>query len=105
MIEIIKDKEKEGVYNIFGEMTIYDAEFIRVCLISILKENNGVEIDLSEVTDIDTTGIQIMYAIQNEAKNIQKKFRWINHSESILNTINLLNLGNSLGETVSLEWS
>ena len=105
MIEIKQDKEQEGIYRISGEMTIYEAEKIRAIFISILKTRKEIEINLSEVTEIDTNGIQIMYAIQKEAKNISKKIRWTNHSEAILKTINILNLGNSLGETVSLEWS
>lgn len=105
MIELIQNKDRPENYRISGEMTIYDAVFLRNELISILTNNNELEIDLSDVTEVDTTGLQIMYALQKEAKILSKKIHWTNHSEAILNTINLLNLGSSLGETVSLEWS
>ena len=105
MIEITTDSDMPWKIFISGEMTIYGAETMASRLTSCLSTEKNLEIDLSGVTEVDSTGIQIMYAIQREAMSSAKKIVWTKHSDAVLQIIRLFNLGSSFGEPVSLEWN
>jgi anti-anti-sigma regulatory factor len=58
-----------------------------------------IEIDLSEVTDIDTAGLQLMLA----AKRMPgKTLRFVGHGAPVLRIIELANVGHTLGDPLVL---
>lgn len=87
MVNVQYGKGDKKVMSIEGDMTIFNAQVI---LSSIdLSESKEIEIDLSNVTEIDTAGLQILLSIKKEALKNNLDVKFINISESIDNLLQL----------------
>src|SRR5690242_20566626 len=76
-----------------GNMTIYAAAALKDRLIAALNVVDALEIDLSEVSDIDTGGIQLLILAQRHAERAGKHLRLVAHSRPVLDLIELYRLG------------
>jgi anti-anti-sigma factor len=87
---------------ISGEMSIYTAKLTQTTLLELLHTEDQIHIDLSEVSDIDSTGIQLLLSIKNfaNAQNIPLQFH--GHSQCVLNVIDLYNIAAELGDPLVL---
>lgn len=54
--------------KIAGEATIYNAAELKARLVSTLIDSKEMKLDLTEVIEIDTAGLQILLMLQREAK-------------------------------------
>jgi ABC-type transporter Mla MlaB component len=100
-----RNKAKAGQLALTGELTIYEAAGLKTLLLDRLNANKSLEIDLSGVTELDTTGVQLMLLLQREAAAASKPLQWVKHSQAVSQVLALLNLGSALGDPVSLVWS
>jgi len=67
-MEITKDSSGTIIFK--GQMTVSEAESIHSRLESLLDELlRDITLDLSEVDDIDISGLQIIYAIKKSFEN------------------------------------
>lgn len=66
-----------------GDLTIYHAARMKENFLAKISENGNIEIDLSQVTEIDTAGFQLMIMTQRECKKTGKSLRFINPSEAV----------------------
>lgn len=64
-IRIENDEHKTSLY-IDGELTIYTAQEYRQSIIAGFDTNKNLEVDLTEVEEIDTSGLQILSALSKE---------------------------------------
>ena len=64
-IRIENDEHKTSLY-IDGELTIYTAQEYRQSIIAGFDTNKNLEVDLTEVEEIDTSGLQILSAMSKE---------------------------------------
>ena len=64
-IRIENDEHKTSLY-IDGELTIYTAQEYRQSIITGFDANKNLEVDLTEVEEIDTSGLQILSAMSKE---------------------------------------
>ncbi len=62
----IEDDEHKTSLCIDGELTIYTAQEYRQSIIAGFTANKKLELDLTEVEEIDTSGLQILAAIAKE---------------------------------------
>lgn len=56
-----------GYIGIKGELTIYTAAALQKLLLDALNAGSKVEIDLSEVCEMDCAGLQLLLAAKREA--------------------------------------
>jgi anti-anti-sigma factor len=84
--------------QIEGEMTIYRAAELHGLLQQQLAAGNGLEIDLSAVTEIDSAGAQLLVAAKKTAQAAGRELRLIGHSPAVLEVFELLNLGAYFGD-------
>lgn len=75
-----------------GEMTIYNALSLKEQLLQTLNEKRSLEIDLSQVTEIDCAGIQLLMLAKKERTQSGQKLVLINHSSAVLDAFELLGL-------------
>ena len=78
--------------HIEGEMTIYNALSLKQQLMPALGEKRNLEIDLSQVTEIDCSGIQLLMLAKKERARQQKALVLTNHSSAVLDAFELLGL-------------
>lgn len=85
-----------------GEMTIFQAAELNEALLRAVRDNEGLEVDLVGVTELDTAGVQLMLVAQREASAIGHVLRWVGHSHAVREVVSRLGLEAELGEAVSI---
>lgn len=75
-----------------GDMTIYRAAALKSELLHAIQQSPRVEADLSAVTDIDSSGLQLLYLAQREAGKLGHVFHITASSHSVSSLIHAFNL-------------
>jgi anti-sigma B factor antagonist len=80
----IRSEKRDDIakLTIEGEMTIYTAAKFKDLLVEALRSSNEMEIDLSEVSEMDTAGLQLLLLLRRHAASANKPFRLIAHSDA-----------------------
>ncbi|TGM59861.1 STAS domain-containing protein [Leptospira adleri] len=87
-----------------GELTIYDALELKGNFDEIFKQSNSIlEIDLSKISKLDTSCLQILLALKKEARRKEFTIRFINHSHAVLKLIDLYGLTGFLRDKIKLQ--
>jgi len=81
-----------------GEMTIYDAAELKPALLHALGQSDEIEIDLADISEIDTSGVQLLMLMKREATDAGKALTLVGHSPAVLEVFELLGLGNWFGD-------
>jgi anti-sigma B factor antagonist len=95
--------EMIGRIALEGEMTIYTAAELKARLLNALEENGGIEVDLSGVSELDSAGLQIMVLLKREAGDRGKSVRFADHSQAVLDVLELTDLGGVFGDPVLIR--
>ncbi|TXT20679.1 MAG: STAS domain-containing protein [Gallionellaceae bacterium] len=88
--------------RVTGEMTIYHAAEMKGELLLCLERGAEVEIDLSEVGEIDTAGFQLLLLAKREAATAGKPLRLVAHSPATLEVLDLFNMASYFGDPVMM---
>lgn len=88
--------------RVAGEMTIYQAAEMKGELLPCLDHGTEVEIDLSEVSEMDTAGFQLLLLIKREAANAGKLLRLMAHSPATLEVLDMFNMASHFGDPVMM---
>jgi len=106
-INVNKQGDTETQIAIRNEMTIYTALEQRNALLPHLKAEQTLQLDLSEVSEIDSAGMQLLIHMKKEAKRHNNHFSLINHSQAVVEVITLLGLTSFFGDPViiSSNWN
>lgn len=75
-----------------GEITIYNAADMKTILLDTLQVHNKIEIDLAEVSELDTAGVQLLVLARREADKADKSLSLITPSEVVQEMLNLYHL-------------
>ena len=100
-----QSKAKTAKLALTGELTIYEAANLKNQMLASLNASQGLEVDLSGITELDTSGVQLLLLLRHEAEVANKPLKWIKHSQPVSQVLTLLNLGGALGDPVSIVWS
>lgn len=88
--------------SIQGAFCIFDAAELKAQLLQSLAQCNELELDLADVSEIDSSGFQLLYLLKREAKAGNKQLRLVNHSQAALELLDLLNMEAYFGDPVIL---
>lgn len=86
--------------DIGGEFSIFTATALRQRLLDAIAASKEVEVDLSQVSEIDSAGIQLMVAAKREAAARDKPLRFTGHSPAVFDIIELYDLSDHFGDPV-----
>jgi anti-sigma B factor antagonist len=86
--------------RIAGEMTIYTAADLKGQIVTALNEADALEIDLSEVSEIDTSGLQLLLLVKREAAQHGKSATLVGHSHAVIECLDMCNVTAMLGDQV-----
>lgn len=89
--------------GIKGEMNIYHAQNGKEELMRHIAEADAVELDLSGVTEFDSSGLQILLLAHREMDRNGKELRVKAKSGAVENVIGLFNLGELFERTAPRE--
>lgn len=91
---------------ICGEFTIFTAQPLKEQLLNAISgaaAAGDIDIDLSDVTEIDTAGLQLMLMAKREAGVEGKNVRFVRHSDPVLDLIDLCGLAGQFGDPVLIR--
>ena len=91
----ITTSESGGVcrLTIQGQATIHNAVELKDRLIAELHQRQELELDLSQVCEIDTAGLQVLLLLRRESERLAKKFSTVRPSPSVQNLLGLYGPG------------
>ena len=88
--------------SIAGELTIYTAATEKQNLQEALDLCDDLEINLSQVSEMDSAGLQVLIVLKQEAAKRNKKLRYSMHSKAVLDILELSNMTASFGDQIVL---
>ena len=83
-------------------MTIYEALEIQALFSAALMQYQKIEVDLSQVVEIDSAGLQLMVALKNDALEQSKSLFFTGHSRCVIKLLDLFNMNVFFGDPVVL---
>lgn len=102
MIKVKKKKTGLCEVELDGELTIYEAAALKKELFKKINKCKGVSINLSNVSELDTSCFQILIAAKRECDMKKVEFTMNSHSPAVLEIMELYNMGNYFGDPVVL---
>lgn len=88
--------------TIDDELTIFTAAEQKRNLFNFLSTGDDLEINLSQVAEMDTAGLQLLILSKREAGLAGKQLRFVMHSKAVLDILELANLTTAFGDQVVL---
>jgi anti-anti-sigma factor len=80
------------------DMNIYNAAPQKAQLVAALEQCHDLEIDLSLVGEIDTSGFQLLLLIKREAARAGKTARIVAHSAAVREVLDFFNMAAYFGD-------
>ncbi|MEI7612424.1 MAG: STAS domain-containing protein [Betaproteobacteria bacterium] len=80
------------------DLTIYHALEQKNILLDALATTSELELDLLQVSDIDTAGLQLLILLKKEAQRAGKRVAIVAHSQAVRSVIDFCNLATELGD-------
>lgn len=80
------------------EMTIYHAQEQKTRLLDALNGGQSLELDLSQVAEIDTAGLQLLLLAKREANKAGKTMMLTGHSPAVRELIEFTQLAAHFGD-------
>lgn len=90
-------KENSNRLEIGGELTIYVAAELKEKIGALLSADAAIEIDLAQVGEIDSAGLQLLLLVQRECAKQEKIIVFRNPSTAVLDCWRLCNVGALFG--------
>lgn len=81
-----------------GDISIYNAATLKDSLLAAVKRTADLELDLSQVAEFDSAGLQVLYLAKREASQMNHNLRIIAHSEAVRELLELYNLAAYFGD-------
>ncbi|MCX7627730.1 MAG: STAS domain-containing protein [Methylophilaceae bacterium] len=93
-------KNDAGVRRLVIEedMTIYTAKAQKELLLNALGDSEELDLDLSQVGEMDTAGFQLLLLIKREAGKAGKKVCLSAHSKAVTEMLDLYNMAAFFGD-------
>jgi anti-anti-sigma factor len=85
---------------IAGEMTIYGARELKERLLGVLETAQEIEIDLAQVSALDTAGFQLLVLAKRESLALGKPLRLTAHSRATREVLDLYHMMGYFGDPV-----
>jgi anti-anti-sigma factor len=86
--------------NLNQDLTIYHVMDQKQQLIDALAATDALELDLSQVPEIDTAGLQLLMLVKREAGRQGKQLTIVAHSPAVRQTVDFCNLAAFFGDPV-----
>jgi len=80
------------------DLTIYHALEQKGRLLDALASADELELDLLQVSEVDTAGLQLLILLKKEAQRAGKQVTIVAHSQAVRSVIDFCNLAAELGD-------
>lgn len=86
------------VFEIVGELTIHTAAERKAALTALLESGARLDIVLSQVTELDTAGLQLLLLAKREAAQLGKTLRFGAPSQAVTDVLAIARLSGELDD-------
>ncbi|WP_328804791.1 STAS domain-containing protein [Noviherbaspirillum galbum] len=86
-----------------GELTIFRAEELKASLLGKLESCDELDVDLARVTDIDTSGVQVLILAKRTSLLDGKVLRLHGHSQAVINVFELLDIAQLFSDPIVMS--
>jgi len=88
-----------------GPLTVYHAGALTTRLQAALRQADGerLELDLTQVSEIDTAGLQLLLLAQRESQRLQRSLHIVGISEAVREVVNFCRLAAFLNTALAPE--
>ena len=95
-------KKEAGVckFPIGGELTIFRAAELKEAILLVIAKHEDIEIDLSQVTEIDGAGLQLLISSKLEARQKNKTLCFTGHSGAVTDALDICDLSVFFGDPI-----
>ncbi|MBN9422722.1 MAG: STAS domain-containing protein [Candidatus Accumulibacter sp.] len=80
------------------DLTIYHALGQKQALLEALDAAGELELDLAQVSEMDTAGLQLLILLKKEAQRAGKRVAIVAHSQAVREMIDFCNMATELGD-------
>ncbi|MEI6415228.1 MAG: STAS domain-containing protein [Pseudomonadota bacterium] len=80
------------------DMTVHHAANLKPILLESLAKTEDLELDLSQVGDMDTAGLQLLILLKREAQREGKSLRLAHHHPVVRELVEFLNMAAYFGD-------
>jgi anti-anti-sigma factor len=91
--------------TLHGDLTIYHADEIKKRLINAIRGGAVLELDLSQVGEMDAAGFQLLALAKRESLGFDHSLRIIGHSPVVREVIEFLNMVAFFGDPLVIPAS
>nr|WP_320131501.1 STAS domain-containing protein [uncultured Holophaga sp.] len=92
-----------GVLRLIGDLTIYSVGDARKDLEAQLHQQPTLTLDLSEVEEVDTAGVQLLHWLKQEAEALGGNLALQHHSPAVVEVFELLGVIAHFGDPIIVE--
>lgn len=89
--------------RIEGDMTVYNALDLKHELAPCLSKAPHLELDLSQVNEMDSAGLQLLILLKREATKRGMRLALISHSPAVTDVIDIFNMAGYFGDPIVLQ--
>lgn len=105
MDHFVYSEPRPGVLTLSGELTVDSARELNTVLLEALGKVPKLEVDLLNVTKLDTAGVQLLLLLVREARAQDKQLAWLGYGLAVEEVVELLDLGDLLGRPAAVVWT
>jgi len=80
------------------DLTIYHALEQKQALLNALAATDELELNLAQVAEIDTAGLQLLILLKKEAQRAGKRVRIVAHSQAVSSVVDFCNMAAEFGD-------
>jgi anti-anti-sigma factor len=80
------------------DLTIYNAPEHKRALLAALEQASVVELDLAQVAEIDSAGLQVLLLAKRESLAAAKELRIVGHSPAVHELLDFFNVASYFGD-------
>ena|SRR5690606_6209788 len=99
----IQEQADHLAAKLSGELTIQNAEPLKQELMALLDKGKSISIDLSDVSELDSSGVQLLYYAKQAAMGQQLNLELVNHSPAVVEVFELYRLAPVFGDVMILS--
>lgn len=89
--------------RIENDMTIYTAAEMKAQLAGLIGKGGELELDLSQVGELDTAGLQLLVLAKRECAAHGGDLHLVNHSPAVLGVLDMCNMLQFFGDPVVIS--
>ena len=91
--------------SITEDLTIYNALAQKQTLLDALATTSELELNLAQVGEMDTAGLQLLILLKKEAQRAGKSVRIVAHSQAVSSVIDFCNMAAEFGDPLIIPAS